>query len=197
MRYAGVGLAAAIILAIVLAWNHNTAKTAAALALADARRDSIATATAALERLEAQHDADQARWAADTLRLTAQLRASRRVMTLSRHHADSLQAIIDADTLAGPVEENTVLRQLAAQRLSEARSCQGALSVADSLFRGCTGLLERSRAIITEERAIRVELEGLVEVYRRQANPSFLTKLLRGVPYAAAGVLLGVALTQF
>lgn len=184
---AGVGLS-------VWGWHAESVKRALAEARAVQLADSLTRTGTQLDSVRTAFRHREAAWAIDTLRLTHQIADARRTIAGLSHRGDSLGLVLVRDTTAA--DSLATLTVLADIRLQEARSCRTALDTALALYDGCTGLLGRADSLLVAEHAQRVATERLAEEWRKAARPGWLAKLWRGVPYLAAGVVVGVVLAQ-
>ena len=175
-------------------WRQEGISRARAEAAIQSYADSLLVVRSAQEAELVLHEASRAQFANDTLRLTNQLTNQRREIRGLRASGDSMERVLALDTSATPGDSLAAYRQIAATRLSEARSCGIALVVSDSLFNGCTGLLARSDSLIVNERELRLATERLAERYRRLSKPSIFQKVAKGLPYLAAGLVVGLVL---
>ena len=175
-------------------WRQEGISRARAEAAIQSYADSLLAVRSAHEDLIVLHAADRAQFANDTLRLTNQLTSQRLTISRLRASGDSLERVLALDTSATPGDSLAAYQQIAATRLSEARTCGIALTVSDSLFDGCTGLLARSDTLLTNERELRLATERLAERYRRLSKPSIFQKVAKGLPYLAAGLVVGLVL---
>ena len=175
-------------------WRQEGISRARAEAQVQAYADSLLVVRSAHEAELVLHEASRERFANDTLRLTKQLTSQRLTIRQLRRAGDSLSNELALDTLATSGDSIAVLRQIADTRLAEARTCGIALTVSDSLFDGCTGLLARSDSLIVNERELRLATERLAEQYRRLSKPSIFQKVAKGLPYLAAGLVVGLVL---
>jgi len=191
-----IGLA--VLAVTFLAWGWRDAAVSAALASAEAdrTRDSITLLVRAQDSARTQFENDRSQFANDTLRLVKQLRTAKLQLASLRTQGDSLEAVLG--TLGDSATDSTVavLRQLAATRLQEARTCGMAMDSTQHLFEGCAGLLSRADTLLNQERALRLATERLAETYKRMSQPSIFQKVSKGLPWLAVGVVIGAVLVR-
>ena len=166
-------------------WRQEGIATAKAEARVQAFADSVEVARAAQEADSVRFEAAKSQFASDTLRLTSQLTSQRLTISRLRASGDSLERVLASDTT--PSDSITTLVRVAATRLQEARTCGLALTVSDSLFDGCTGLLARSDTLLANERELRLATERLADQYRRLSKPSIFQKVAKGLPWLGVG----------
>ena len=175
-------------------WRQEGIATAKAEAEVASLLAEIATADSLLDIARSQYENDRSQFASDTLRLTSQLTSQRLTIARLRASGDSLESALAIDTSATSGDSVAIMRQIAAIRLQEARTCGVALMVSDSLFDGCTGLLGRSDTLLTNERELRLATERLAERYRRLSKPSIFQKVAKGLPWLGVGIVLGLVI---
>ena len=188
----------AVLAVTFLAWGWRDAAVSAALASANAdrTRDSITLLVRLQDSARTQFENDRSQFENDTLRLVKQLRAAKLQLARLRTQGDSLEAVLGTLGDSAPDSTIYVLRQLAATRLQEARTCGVALDSTQHLFEGCAGLLSRADTLLNQERALRLATERLAETYKRMSQPSIFRKLEKGLPWLAVGVVIGAVLVR-
>ena len=191
-----IGLVCAALAIMAFGWRDAAVSAALASAEADRTRDSITLLVRLQDSARTQFENDRSQFANDTLRLVKQVRAAKLQLASLRTQGDSLEAVLG--TLGDSTPDSTiyVLRQLAATRLQEARTCGVALDSTQHLFEGCAGLLSRADTLLNQERALRLATERLAETYKRMSQPSIFQKVSKGLPWLAVGVVIGAVLVR-
>lgn len=186
-----------ILMALVAAYVWNSCENAGIreTAAADRLRDSVQTALRAQDRIDAERAYVEAQAQERDSVLRDSLRQARAGLTVARREAHQLTAeletLLDADTTLPDTVRSTVLATVRALE-HRATVCEAALDLADSTLSVCDARLMARDSAETELRGHLAAQIGLTEVYRRQARPSFLQRVQRGLPWLAVGVLAGM-----
>ena len=186
-----------ILVAVIAAYVWNSSENAGIreTAAADRLRDSVQTALRLQDRIDAERAYVEAQAQERDSVLRDSLRQARAGLTVARREAHrltaELESLLDADTTVSDTTRSAVI---AAVRSLEHRAtvCEAALDLADSTLSVCDGRLAQRDSAVHELRGHLSASTALAETYRRLSRPSFLTRVQRGLPWLAVGVLAGM-----
>lgn len=181
-----------LLIAATVAFGVSMKRAGAAEAESKARSDSLDAVSVQLGALAKRYHADSTRHVEEATRWVRQSNRERGRM-------DSLRAVHLAetpriDTLLLTVSDT--VREAVQHALGtlegEVGACRATLANLDSLSTGCALRLRDANRLILATDSLLTATQAAYQVERKRASPGLVTRAVRGLPWLAAGLVLGI-----
>ena len=176
-------------------WHRQSVRAAVQMAQTEASRDSLRLAERADSAVRVTRDSLTAAWAADTLRQVRQLGSLRRQLTDWRDSAAVLDSAYQQALATLPDSARAPIAASVRALTFRVVTCETALTVTDSLYRGCAARLAAADSSIAGLQALQRRTAELADQYRRAARPSWLKQVANALPWMAGAFATGVVVT--